>query len=75
MLQFDWQMFIADGVFKGIGDVSLGENEVILVNHWDYITNASNIFSQELKDDIKYILCRAFFGFICAPKRNAAVYM
>jgi hypothetical protein len=50
-------------VFKGIGDVDLYDEEVILVGEWTYVENAVNIYTKllnESKKDLDNLLIWVF---------------
>lgn len=51
--KFDWKTYLEDGLFKTIAGTTLTDDEYFLVSNWDFISNASYIFGQELAKDTK----------------------
>lgn len=57
---------MADGIFTGIADVHIREDEIILVRDLAYIRNASRLFQEEVSKNIKYTLDDFYFQYyIC----------
>lgn len=51
VLKFDWKKFIVDGVFKGIADVYIADDETIIITELSYLINATKIFSDALAEN------------------------
>lgn len=43
---FDWKEFIINGVFKDIENITITDDEVILVDDIDYLRNATKLYSE-----------------------------
>jgi hypothetical protein len=49
--KFDWKKFIVDGVFKGIADVYIPDDETIIITELSYLINATKTFSDALAEN------------------------
>lgn len=48
---FNWKEFLSNGLFKGLAGLDIYENDVILVNDWNYITNAVEIYNTLINEN------------------------
>ena len=63
-LKFDWVEFVKNGIFKDFPSIQIKNDEQILVNELDYLTNATIIYKNALATKAETLLNLMVWSFV-----------